>query len=75
MLSTNIPAITKRDTPVPISICQKVCSNIFTPIKVNNTPRPYFKVQNIFITLLSIKKSERKPNMANILEKNTIKGS
>ena len=75
ILNTSISAIIINDMPVPISICQNVCSNIFTPINVSNTPKPYFKVQNIFITLLSIKNNERNPNIAKILEKNTINGS
>ena len=75
ILKTSISAIIINDIPVPISICQNVCSNIFTPINVSSTPKPYFKVQNIFITLLSIKNNERNPNIAKILEKNTINGS
>ena len=75
ILNTSISAIIINDMPVPISICQNVCSNIFTPINVSNTPKPYFKVQNIFITLLSIKNNERNPNIAKILEKKTMNGS
>ena len=75
MLNTNIPSITKSDVTVPISMCQKVLSNIFTPMKVSSTPKPYLSSQNLSTTLLSIKNSDRSPKMAKMLEKKTIKGS
>ena len=72
MLSANMPRMTNRDVPGPISISKNVLSNILTPMNDSSTPKPVFSLQNMFITLLSMKKRERSPMMAKMFEKNTM---
>lgn len=75
MLSARMPKITSSEAPGPISMPQKVLSIIFTPMNAKRMPKPVLSLQNMFMTLLSMKNRERSPMMAKMLEKNTMYGS
>lgn len=45
------------------------------PTKINNNATPGFKKRNLVTRFATRKKRERKPRIAKILEKKTIKGS
>lgn len=72
MLSVRMDRMMIREMPGPISMPKNVSSNSLTPMNAKSMPNPMGSRQNMPITLLSMKKRERSPKMAKILEKNTI---
>ena len=70
-----MPRMTISDAVVEIVSPKNSCPIILSPIKHNRPPRPYLNSQKVSVTLLSRKNSDRKPMMANMLEKKTMKVS
>ncbi len=72
-MRTRIVAITVNE--IAVGMCQISISNIFTPIKVKITARPYCSKLNFSATPDNRKYIARRPKIANKFDVKTMKGS